>query len=62
MEQTLKTIEQKTVSLYDDYLIAIRADDSQIYVSVRHMCDSLGLSRQAQVRRIKRQEILAEGL
>lgn len=61
MEQTLKTIEQKTVTLYEDDLIAIRADDGQIYVSVRHMCDSLGLSRQAQVRRIKRQEILEEG-
>ncbi len=61
MEKTLKTIEQKTVRLYEDDLIAIRADDGQIYVSVRHMCDSLGLSRQAQVRRIKRQEILNEG-
>ncbi len=61
MENSLQVIEQKTVEFYDDELIAIRAEDGHIYVSVRHLCDSLGLSRQAQVRRIKRQEILAEG-
>jgi len=55
------TIEQKIVEFYDDELVAIRADDDRIYVSVRHLCDALGLDRRGQVRRIQRSEILEEG-
>ena len=61
MEKSLTVVEQKEVTFYDDELIAVRATDGHIYVSVRHMCDALGLSRQAQVRRINRNEILVEG-
>ncbi|MEZ4642091.1 MAG: phage antirepressor N-terminal domain-containing protein [Chloroflexota bacterium] len=60
-EQELTPIEQRTVSFYGDELTAIRASDGHIYVSVRHLCDALGLSRQAQVRRIKRDEVLVDG-
>ncbi len=55
-------VEQKTVTFYDDELIAIRASDGQIYVSVRQMCESLGLDTQGQTRRIGRHDILASGL
>ncbi len=59
--QSLTPIEQRTVDFYGDELIAIKADDGHVYVSVRHLCDALGLDRPSQVRRIKRQELLAEG-
>jgi P22_AR N-terminal domain len=61
MEKSLKSIEQKQVTFYDDELTAIRADDGQIYGSVRHMCDALGLDIQAQTRRIRRHNILNDG-
>jgi hypothetical protein len=54
-------IEQKQVAFYGDELTAIKTNDGQVYVSVRHMCDALGLSVQAQTRRIHRQEVLADG-
>jgi hypothetical protein len=60
-ELTLETIEQREVEFYGDELTAVRANDGHIYVSVRHLCDALGLDRASQVRRIKRQEILADG-
>jgi len=55
---SLVVIEQREVEFYGDELIAVRASDGHIYVSVRHLCDALGLDRTAQVRRIRRQEIL----
>ena len=60
--KALISVEQKEVVFYDDILIAIRADDSHVYVSLRQMCDALGMDRTAQVRRIRRQPILEEGL
>lgn len=57
----IKVVEQKTVFFYDDELIAVRGSDGQIYVSLRHLCDSLGIDRPSQVRRIGRNEVLAEG-
>lgn len=58
----LTVVEQKEVTFYDDELTAVRGEDGQIYVSVRHMCDALGLVMQGQTRRIRRQPILADGL
>lgn len=60
-EKSLVTVEQKAVEFYGDELIAIRADDGHVYVSVRHLCAALGLARQGQVRRIRDNTILAEG-
>ena len=60
-EKKLIPVEQKEVVFYGDELTAIRADDGQVYVSVRHMCRALGLNTQAQTRRIRRQVILADG-
>ena len=62
-EKDLTPIEQKEVTFYDDELTAIRADDGQVYVSIRHMCDALGIQRpQRQTDRIKRDEVLNDGL
>lgn len=57
----LTAIEQREVTFYDDELLAIRAEDGQIYVSFRHLCGALGLNRASQVQRVKRHEILDEG-
>ncbi len=42
-EKALTPVDQKTVEFYGDDLVAIRADDDRIYVSVRHMSEALGL-------------------
>lgn len=61
MENSIEVIEQKTVLFYDDELIAVRGGDGHIYVSLRHLCDVMGLARYTQVRKIRDNEILNEG-
>lgn len=58
----LQITEQKTVLFYDDELTAVRANDGHIYVSLRQMCDALGVTRQSQVKRIKNHAVLNKGL
>ena len=61
MSKSLTVIEQKEVTFYDDTLTAVRGNDSRVYVSVRHMCDALGIDTQGQTQRIDRHTILSEG-
>lgn len=61
MQNNLTIVQQRSVHFYDDELIAIRADDGQVYVSIRQMCTVLGLDPQGQTRRINRHAILADG-
>jgi len=61
MSKDLTVVEQREVTFYDDQLTAVRADDGQVYVSVRRMCDALGLDRKSQQNRIRRHTILVEG-
>ncbi len=60
-DKKLAPVEQKTVAFYDDELVAIRASDGQIYVSIRHMCNSLGLDDRSQRRRIQDHTVLKKG-
>ncbi len=60
--RSLQAVEQKTVEFYEDELVAIRASDGHIYVSLRHLCNALGIDAQAQTRRIRRQSVLEKGL
>lgn len=60
-EKALTVVAQREVTFYGDELIAVKAADGQIYVSLPNMCAALGLVTQGQARRIARQEILAEG-
>ena len=53
--------QQRQVDFYGDELTAVRLEDGSVYVSVRHMCEALGLAQRGQVLRIKRNDILAEG-
>lgn len=59
--QTLQAIMQKNVYFLDDELVAVRAIDEHIYVSIRHLCAALGLDRYGQVQRIRRQPVLNDG-
>ncbi len=61
MTGKITVVEQRTVTFYDDELTAVRADDRQIYVSVRRMCEALGIDRKSASNRIRRNPILAEG-
>lgn len=60
-ERALTPQDQRTVDFYGDELIAVRARDGHIYVSLRHLCDALGIDTQGQARRIKRQPVLLKG-
>ncbi len=60
-EKNLLTIEQKTVDFYGDELTAVRTNDGDVYVSIRHMCDALGINVQSQTRRINRHSVLSDG-
>lgn len=60
-ERELFSVEQRDVDFYGDNLIAIRGNDSHVYVAVGQMCDALGIDRASQVRRIRNDEILANG-
>lgn len=62
-KKELTTLEQKTVKFYDDELTAVRANDGQVYVSIRHLCKAMDIQRpQRQTDRIKRDEVLSDGL
>jgi hypothetical protein len=60
-ETTLIPVEQKEVLFYDDQLIAVRAYDNHVYVAIGQLCDALGLDRASQTRRIRGDDVLADG-
>jgi hypothetical protein len=55
-------VEQKMVEMYGDDVTAVRCDDGQIYVSITHVCDALGLKAQPQRNRMNRHKVLKEGV
>lgn len=60
---TLAAVDQRQIALLEaDELLAVRAEDGEIYVGLRSMCASLGLQRNGQLRRIRADEVMAEGL
>ncbi len=59
----LAVIDQRQVALLDtDEVLAMRAEDGEIYVGLRSVCLSLGVVPTGQVRRIQADEVMAEGL
>ncbi len=60
-ENPIVAVEQKTVLFMDDELIAIRAEDGHVYVSIGHLADALNLDRQGQTQRIQRRPVLFDG-
>jgi len=56
-------VEQRQVILMDgDEVLAARVEPDGIYLPLRPICDSLGIGYSAQFNRLKRDEVLAEGL
>ncbi|NWJ46957.1 MAG: ORF6C domain-containing protein [Chloroflexi bacterium] len=63
IQQTpLKIRDRKEVQILEDNLPAYRLEDGAIFLPVNVLCEYLGLDRAAQIRRIKREESLAEEL
>ncbi len=59
----LAVVDQRQVALLDgDEVLAVRAEDGEIYVGLRSVCLSLGVAPTGQVRRIQSDEVMAEGL
>ncbi len=59
----LVPVAQRRVELLDgDEVLAVRAEDGSIYLPLRPICASLGLSYQPQRRRIQRDPALEEGM
>jgi hypothetical protein len=58
----LVPLEQRIVEFYGDELVAVRADNGRVYVSLRHMCQALDIDMTAQRQRIQRHNVLNEGL
>jgi len=64
-KQSLTPVEQKTIIFYDDELTAVRVEQegsSAVYVPVRRLADNLGLDWRSQLRRIQRDNVLAEAV
>lgn len=62
-DKALAPIEQKQVVFYDDEITAVlvtHAGGQEIYVSIRQMCDLLGVSYQGQIRRINDDPVLSK--
>jgi hypothetical protein len=60
-KKNLRIIEQKTVLFYNDELLAVRGEDNNVYVSLRHLCDALSLDFAGQSQRVQRNTILLQG-
>lgn len=59
----LVPIEQKQVVFYDDEITAVLVEEGnkrEVYVSLRQLCDLLGVSYQGQIRRINDDPVLAK--
>jgi hypothetical protein len=59
-QRALSVRDQRNIEILGDQILAVRTMDGVIYLPLRALCDTLGLSRPAQVRRIQRDEELRE--
>jgi hypothetical protein len=58
-DHSLVPVEQKSVSFYNDEIVAIRVANGAIYVPIRPICDNLGVTLAGQRERINRDPVLA---
>ncbi|HIP70834.1 MAG TPA: hypothetical protein EYH05_05500, partial [Anaerolineae bacterium] len=61
-KNNLVPLDQRIVEFYGDELVAVRADNNRVYVSLRHMCQALDIDTTAQRQRIQRHNVLNDGL
>ena len=55
-------LAQRIVPFYGDDLVAVQQQDGVISVLFARLCENLGLVRAAQIKRIRRHDVLHEGL
>lgn len=54
--------EQLPVTYFGGVVLAVRHPDGTIYLSIRDLCDVIGLNRSSQMRRLRRHADLGKGL
>ncbi len=62
-KKALVPLEQKQVVFYDDEITAVLVEEDgrqEVYISLRQLCDLLGVSYQGQIRRINDDPVLAK--
>lgn len=65
MDKALAPIEQKEVIFYDDEITVVLVEEEgkqEVYVSLRQLCDLVGVSYQGQIRRVKDDPVLSKKL
>jgi len=62
MEVCVQPAETLAVTFFEHPCLAVRAFDGTIYVSIRDLCEAVGLARPSQVRRLRADEDLRDGL
>jgi hypothetical protein len=64
-EQSMVLLEERRVDFYGDHIVAVLVrvgGDERIYVPVKLLCDYMGLTWGSQYNRIRRDEVLNEGV
>ncbi len=59
---TLVAREQRRVLIEGEEILAAWVGETDIYIPLRPMCDTLGIVSRSQITRIKRDEVMAEHL
>jgi len=54
--------ESLAITIFNMPTLAVRATDGLIYLAIRDLCNAVGLSRQSQMRRLRADEDLREGI
>jgi len=62
MSNLIKSVEFKTVQFNGVDILAVKGSDGKIYVSIKKICEELGLDFSGQLKRIKRNDVLIDGL
>ncbi len=58
--KSLVPIEQKEILFYEDTIVAVRLNNSSIFIPVKPICDLLGVGWGGQYRRIQRDPVLSK--
>lgn len=61
-ENAIAPLEQKTVTFYDDQVVAVRLPNGEVCVPIRPICEAMGLNWSGQRQRIQRNPVLSEVL
>jgi hypothetical protein len=59
-QKSLAVVEERQVAFYEDEIVAVRAEDGEVYIPLRPICDYLDLSWSGQRDRINRDAVLSE--